>query len=241
MNKITFIHPRDMAFLEPAVPASKALPDWYKKINIDIVEGPGYHNGPWNASVKACMPFLDAMTQGYVIPLWADLHIEMKANPDSGKMEPFFTWGENMPMALISTHSPEQVNGIPGVETGKVAFKFNSPWIIRTPPGYSSLMVSPLNNPNPYFQPFSGIVATDEYWQQVNFPFTYTGPDDFEGVIPIGTPIMQIIPFKRVDFKHEIVPENNSTSNLIQSCGTAIAMGFRHTYKRLWRRPVKSI
>ena len=102
-------------------------------------------------------------------------------------------------------------------------------------------MVPPLNNPSPYLQMFSAIVATDEYWNTVNFPFAYTGPDDWKGVIPIGTPIMQIIPFKRVDFKHEVIPLNHASSNLMKSCQTAITMGFRHTYKRLWRRPVKSI
>ena len=115
MKKISFIHSPDMACLNPVVPASKALPDWYKKAKMDM-DVNGYHNGPWNATFKACMPLFDAMTQGYVIPLWADLYIEMKPNPNNGMMEPVFTWGENMPMPLIEVHSPPQVEGIPSIE-----------------------------------------------------------------------------------------------------------------------------
>ena len=242
MKKISFIHPPNMASMDPIVPASKALPDWYKKAKIDI-HIDGIHNGPWNTAFKGCMPLFDAMTQGYVVPLWADLYIEMKPNPHHGMMEPVFTWGENSPMPLIEAHSPQQVEGLPSIERAKAetAFKFVNPWTVRTPPGYSCLMVPPFNNPSPYFQMFSAIVATDTYWNQINFPFAWTGPDDFEGVIPIGTPLMQIIPFKRVDFKHEIIPQDDVSSSLIKSCQAAITMGFRHTYKRLWRRPVKSI
>ena len=238
MKKITFLHTPEMAFITPAVSASKALPEWYKKASVNIGT-----EGPWATTFKACMPFFDAMTQGYVIPLWADLYVELKPNTTNGKPEPVFTWGENMPRPLIEVHSPQQVAGIPDVEKSKAdtAFKFVNPLVIQTPPGYSSLLVAPLNNAHPYFQMFSAIVATDQYFNSIGFPFTYTGPDDWEGTIPMGTPLMQIIPFKRDDFEHQVIPLNESNKNMVMSCKTAVAMGFRHVYKNLWRRPTRSI
>ena len=240
MKKITFLHTPEMALVTPAVPASKALPEWYKKAQVDIdLDG----SGPWNTTFKACMPFLDAMTQGYIIPLWCDLYVSMKTNAKTGKPEPVFTWNEHLPMPQISSHWQPQVEGIPDVEKskGNAVFKFMNPWIVRTPPGYSSLIVAPLNNAHPYFQMFSAVVATDQYFNGIQFPFTYIGPDDWEGTIPMGTPLMQIIPFKRDDFEHQITPLDESDNNMVQSCKVAIALGFRHVYKRLWRRPVKSI
>jgi hypothetical protein len=41
-----------------------------------------------------------------------------------------------------------------------------------------------------------GIVDTDEYYAPINFPMVINDPA-FEGMIPKGTPIAQVIPFKR--------------------------------------------
>jgi hypothetical protein len=48
-----------------------------------------------------------------------------------------------------------------------------------------------------------GIVDTDEYASPVNFPFVINDPN-FEGFIPKGTPIAQVIPFKRESWKMKI-------------------------------------
>ena len=53
---------------------------------------------------------------------------------------------------------------------------------------------------------FEGIVDTDQQ-HIMNFPFVYKDPE-FEGIIPAGTPIVQVIPFKRekwtMDFDNKI-------------------------------------
>ena len=46
------------------------------------------------------------------------------------------------------------------------------------------------------FNILPGIVDTDKFYGPVNFPFTMKNPD-FEGLIPKGTFIVQVIPFKR--------------------------------------------
>jgi hypothetical protein len=47
-----------------------------------------------------------------------------------------------------------------------------------------------------------GIVDTDIYSVPVNFPFVVNDPN-FEGLIPKGTPIAQVIPIKRDAWKME--------------------------------------
>ena len=203
MQTIKFKHEIDLQFVTPVVPANKALPAWYKNMPLDH-DGEGEGPKPWNATARSCMPFLDAMTQGYVIPLWSDMHVVVEETSE-GERAPRFSWGIGAPR-LVDSHPPGQTRGLPLMEKGygETAYRLENPWCIQTPPGYSSLLVAPLNNAHPYLQMFSAVVATDVYFNKINFTFVYTGPADWEGVIPIGTPVMQIIPFKRVDFKHEI-------------------------------------
>jgi hypothetical protein len=81
-------------------------------------------------------------------------------------------------------------------------FKFRNDWAIETPKGYSALFVHPLNRGDLPFYTLSGVVDTDDYNVPVNFPFLIRA--DFEGIIPAGTPIAQVIPIKRESWGHEI-------------------------------------
>ena len=48
------------------------------------------------------------------------------------------------------------------------------------------------------FTIMDGIVDTDSYNALVNFPF-FLNDWSYEGLIPAGTPMAQVIPFKRED------------------------------------------
>jgi hypothetical protein len=49
-----------------------------------------------------------------------------------------------------------------------------------------------------------GVVDTDQYKAPVNFPFVLNEADKFEGLIPAGTPMAQVIPFKRDSWQMEL-------------------------------------
>jgi hypothetical protein len=78
------------------------------------------------------------------------------------------------------------------------ACKFHNYWTIRTPPGVSCLFVPPLNRPNPVFEVVSGVVDTDKYVAHVNFPFFPLAADGLHRLAK-GTPLVQVIPFRRSD------------------------------------------
>jgi len=66
-----------------------------------------------------------------------------------------------------------------------------------------------------------GIVDTDTYSAPVNFPMVINDPN-FEGLISQGTPIAQVIPFKREDWQMEIgsekeLIEQNSVTQKLQT------------------------
>ena len=89
--------------------------------------------------------------------------------------------------------------------------KLLNPWIIKTPPGYSCLFLPPMNNSDDRFSIIPGIVDTDTFTSEINFPIIING-DKYpvlETVIKMGTPIAQVFPFKRESWKMVIEEENS--------------------------------
>jgi hypothetical protein len=198
--KIQFIPHRNPAtqhFLEP-VPSVSNLPDWYKqKKPTPNAEKPNYFpNGSSNISIKWCNPFGDALQAGYQILLSQDLFVTTN---DGEKNFVWHSGGDG----FISMHGKEQISKelIPDGFNSQ-PFKFENYFEINTPKGHSSLFVHPINRPELPFHTLAGIVETDEYNLPVNLPFLIR--DDFEGIIPAGTPLVQIIPFRRESWEAKI-------------------------------------
>jgi hypothetical protein len=170
------------------VPASQMLPEWYK--NTDGYVG---EKGPFTQTIKKCMPVFDAVTAGYIITTFCDIWVEIS----EGKQTYRTPYGSNLEGVtnLIQFHDIKQAPLHPSMNQRQYP-KFINPWSIKTTKGYSLLFVPPLHHPNKYFSIFPGIVDTDLYTANVNFPFTLVDRD-FEGLIPAGTPMVQVIPIKR--------------------------------------------
>lgn len=193
--KITFTNTSGIDIEQPQ-PASKFVPDWYKNMESYIgKEKKPNGNGNTNATIKRCMPVFDAITAGYIITSPADVYVSIKNG------EQFFEWSN---LGLISFHIIEQAPEHPNRKPHAYP-KWMNPWAIKTPKGYSVLFTQPMHRES-VFTILPGIVDTDTYTAPVNFPFVVNNPD-FEGLIPKGTPIAQVIPFKREDWQMEIGSE----------------------------------
>jgi hypothetical protein len=72
---------------------------------------------------------------------------------------------------------------------------FSGQWGARLPKGWSLLLTHPLNRFDLPFATTSGIIDSDEWWAGGNIPFFFK--ENFEGIIPKGTPFAQLIPIKR--------------------------------------------
>lgn len=205
MEIVFFNNSKDSDFensVYPVKPASDFIPEWY--MNIPLTgDGKelGFVNGVTNATVRKCVPFLDAMTAGYIIQLANDVHVSrQEATTADGEFKsdvPYYSWGMGNE---IQFHDFKQAFGHPGNKAGYPIPKFISSWSIFTPPGYSCFFTHPFNRSDLPFRIMDGIVDTDEYHTPVNFPFTLVDPN-FKGLIKAGTPIAQIIPFKRDSWK----------------------------------------
>lgn len=164
--------------------ATKHIPQWYKETKGFLPDGKMSANN--QLTIKKCMPILDAMTAGFIIPTPVDIWVEKK----DGNIQYHVGLASR-----IETH-PQHQSYLHPKANGHETPKYINSWSIRTPKGYSSLFIPPMHNPNPWFECFPGIVDTDNYFHTVHFPFVLKDTN-FEGCIPAGTPMIQVIPFKR--------------------------------------------
>jgi len=162
-------------------PASKHIPNWYKKTDI-------YPKGEVDGqkSVRACMPFMEAMTFGWIIPAPVNISIDT--------IEGNIEWSGNY-FDAVGKHEKSQVGGDIFPHDNQI-IKFNLPYMLRTPEGVSTLFIPPLNRIEKRFQVFSGVVETDVYMDMINIPALLL-QEEIQEVIEEGTPLVQAVPFKR--------------------------------------------
>ena len=189
------------------IPTKLNIPEWFKKLN---------HSHEYK-TIKGCMPFLDTLTTGYILKMPIDYYIKHNVEVDgefktgmASSAENVF--GYNKINVNINRreegHSVYQIKGSPLVEKNKnlTIHKILNPWTIVTPPGYSCLFTPILNNRDDRFEIISGIVDTDTFPTEINFPFIVNGDKykSLDSLIKRGTPYVQIIPFKRESWKMKI-------------------------------------
>ncbi len=206
-------------------PAKKHIPKWYKKIpqweNNKIFE----MNRGFGTTIKHCMPFLDSLTSGYMIVLPNDLYV--KNNNGS----PWITWN----IAEYGPNLRENVADLNLVPTGHHALEFT--WQIgvanTVPVGYSMLFTHPLNRHDLPFTTLSGIVDGG-FFMYPDGAIPFFIKEGFEGIIPQGTPIMQLIPFRQEKWKHKKTKGLLVKSKKHQSMSTALIHSW---YKKtFWTR-----
>jgi hypothetical protein len=197
-NKIIFTNINGLDFFPPK-PAIKDVPDWY-------IECPEYISGDSKAitnfdidktthTIKKCMPVFDAMTAGYILYTQVDVQVTQVYGV------PYYTWPSQ---DFIAFHPISQAPNYP-LNKGVPYAKFVNPYSIITQKGYSVLFTQPFHR-NSIFTILPGIVDTDTYIPEVAFPFILNNPN-WEGIIPAGTPMAQIIPFKRESWNYKIGSE----------------------------------
>lgn len=192
-----------MGAIPEPLPAIKKAPEYFKQIK------PQANDHPGSSTVKRCVPFLDALSAGYIISLWSDVYIFAK-NGDIRLDFPnnFFQ------KSGIEPHEKEQISGHPLYKKmfGNIPLKWMSPWVIETEPGVSCLFTSPFNHFETRLKIVDGIVDTDTYYNNIHFPFLWTGGEG-QFFLEKGTPLVQVIPFRRETYEVEVCPIDSEKLN----------------------------
>jgi hypothetical protein len=192
-KEIIFTNIFDIDFFPPK-PAVKEVPDWYKNTP-EYLGKEGRIVDEFNETVhtiKKCMPVFDAMTSGYIIYTQVDVDVSQKDGI------PYYHWSDQ---SAIDFHPIGQAPLHP-VKSEAPYPKWMNPYAIATPPGYSTLFTAPMHRES-VFTILEGIVDTDQYKAPVNIPFVLKD-NKWKGIIPAGTPMAQVIPFKRESWEHRI-------------------------------------
>lgn len=171
-------------------PMKKHIPEWFKKIPpyLDFKDPGGFKA----MSAKKCLPMLDSMSLGWVIPLQADVHVI--TNDDMSVFKAHNR--DQCPFSTVERHSWDQVKSDKWNLRKQDPLKFINYWRIKTKPGWSCLFQTLPNVLTKDFMCLSGVVDTDKYVSEVNFPAVWL-TDNADVTLTAGTPLVQVIPFKR--------------------------------------------
>ena len=201
MKKIKFIAISELThnLKEKPKPSKLHIPNWYKKApayffngkkekNARIITG---NNRQKNLTFKHCMPLIDGMNAGYIIELQCDIQCTIDNN---GQF--LLEWLPND--NIFSTHgdNTEFITEPFGYHKRVVKYHWNI--LPKTPKGYSCLIMKPLAHNDLKLHAVPAIVDTDTNNQSFDIPMWVA--KDYKGVIKKGTPLAQIIPFKRDDW-----------------------------------------
>jgi hypothetical protein len=214
MCRIEFHAPADLFDQIPhPYPAAKAVPAWLKNMPTDIGDG---------GTLKRCPPFLEAVTAGYVIPAASDIVLTLSAQG---------VLSVDGDASRLSAHHPVQYDGAPF--THAAVIKFRNPWVIVTPPGYVCLITAPINRFELPCMPLTGIVETDSYYKEVNVPAICMMRPGQTATIARGTPLVQVIPFRREAWSSTSHPQDATRRNAAEEPFTQN----RHAYKeQIWKK-----
>lgn len=204
-------------------PAVKSLPKWFTDSSPYINDASWPNDGKShvrgravNHNFKKCTPLLDGMSAGYIIPLWADVEV------DSSQKYPNVWWKARQDIFLSHGDNTQEIVPPPGYNPQ--VFKYLNCWIPQTPKGYSCLVISPQGHNDLVFKAVPAIVDTDSSTLELVFPVWVK--DNFTGIVEKGTPIAQIIPFKRDNWEstfdyyedgnyYRVVEERNFNSTIV--------------------------
>jgi hypothetical protein len=213
MNKIIF-SPNEahtdliLEHVPPPVLGTTLIPKWFK-------DAPRYQNndkemkveGAWhNLTVRHCMPFLDAITSGYFMTTWIDMYISWdKGVPKIAYPETKIVEAFGVDVARYQAYFESNVPSPSG--SGLFNWAWSTYWRVKTEPGVSCLFTHPMNRPDLPFRTLSGVTDTDQWYGSDVLNFALD--EGFEGLIPKGTPIVQIIPFTRHTWDAQVSTEVN--------------------------------
>lgn len=175
--------------------AQDVRPEWWlKQKGLEVKDR--FHN---------CPGMTDLMHAGYIIPAFTDLHLKCNSAGTVLKTlnRPSVEMGiqlEPMSQKLVAgVHTPTDIAFQP--------FKIQLPWAIFARKGYSAYVL-PATFHSPFLDDiyvYPGIVDYDGF-TTINFIFSMKRACEVE--IPAGTPLLQVLPYKRETYSADVAAAN---------------------------------
>jgi hypothetical protein len=242
-SKIKFIStmPKSPGVFPKPEPAYKNIPTWFKKIESFYDGDSTPYAGQQKLTVKRCVAFLDILSSGYFLLAPFDIYIDTTDGKKDFTIPTALQGLQNTHMKqFVGMHDLRQVEGYPFDKDVYVEhlFRIHPIWVVKTDPGVSCLYINPQHQENSPLFAISAVIDTDGYPSDGLLSFLVK--KDFKGYIKKGTPIMQVIPFKRQNYESEIV-ETQNEYNKVKLIGLAVRSVFNSGYKKMfWNKKTYS-
>lgn len=187
----------------------------------------------WGAKIlgfKSCPALLDLFINGYY--LTTPCNIIFYKDPQSGLTVVKTEEGYE---DFVGYREPMEGFEVPHGHDER-HFHWYPNWGVGLEKGYSAIFMSPMNRYDLPFISTAGIIDSDMLDTPGFIPFFLR--NDFTGLIPAGTPYIQIFPFKREPWKMETVyPNENEIVERHNKSGNFLRKADGGQYKRyLWNR-----
>ena len=202
----------------PVLPAKEFIPDWWKRVQrkINSLDDKG--------TVRNCPSFPEYINQGFVVPLWCDLYLEIE-------QEGTWKWRTPDKNFSFSTHSNSQFRDwLPQhmQDNTSMVVKPSCPWRVKTPPGWSVWQLPMYYHYNPMFETLPGIIWSDIH-HEINQQMLFKRYGEF--FIPRGTPLAMYVPFERNKYTYDISGPNSTNAAWSNESFLHVRSKFKGGYK----------
>jgi hypothetical protein len=226
------------SFAPSPQPAIKDIPDWWK-------EQPSHGNDEeeltpigFELTVKKCISVFDTFSTGYILYCPTDIYVDATNDYYVKWQLPRVFQDKRDPHEIVAMHSQAQVANFPWEEDvyHREIFRIHPQWVIETPPGYSCLFMQPMNRGASPIQHIPGIIDTDQFFSNGHLSFRIK--KGFKGIIKQGTPISQVIPFKRDEWEMKVTTYEASSLK-VDKQKVKVRATFKNGYKsKFWSRKI---
>lgn len=193
-------------------PSTKHIPDWYRKQPAYYNNDQNVYGGTQRLTVKKCTAFFDVLSSGYMLLCPTDIFIDTTGDV------PIFEIPQQLKTLsnpILGAHTAEQVSHYPidlDININTI-LRINMVWVVSTNHGTSCLFIDPQHKDKIPLKAVSAIIDTDVFYSDGNFSFIVE--KNFKGIIKKGTPLVQIIPFERNNWRHHINIDFNPNTELV--------------------------
>lgn len=187
-------------------------------------------------TVKNCPAVEDAAYSGYMIYLPSDVFIDTTKEYPIVEFKNFGLNEEEFKNSFVYEDVELTLMKGYGALEDFVPFPFRwqSFWGVKTDDGYSSMFVHPFHRTDLPYTVATAIVDTDRFTTRL--PYSFFIKKGFCGEVKKGTPMMQVIPFKREEWHSKII-DAPSQQQIEEEYGPVIRRETTNVYKKFyWKR-----
>lgn len=181
--------------ISPIQKSSCLLPEWWKKMDYDLdVKKDENGKSISSGTIKKCPGIIEYLKNGFILPMWTDLYLEVKDRNDikvftSNNTPIISPIGDNQLLDHLITKNNNFIK----------VLKLHTPWVVEVKKHIRILYQTPFFFFNEYFETIPGIKHRSSVNLNVFIILKKTGNYSIER----GTPLCVLLPYYHNSFTYK--------------------------------------